>query len=397
MQFQEWVDLFESVELPINDAALTRALELRSRFDAALVAALGTFDGTQMWDMDGSSSMTAWLRSRGMVAPDAGWFASAAKRLRSLPVLRAAWSEGRLGEGQVKAILANIHNRRVDVFADQEADLVPALVGLSVADTQAAMNAWKTYAEALDDHDLPAMPTREAYMSKTLDGRWEQRGSYDAEGGAVIDAALQLVMDTESEEEWSLSAPQRRANAFVNVCRHFLDNQNLTKPGRRNRPHLNVSIESITHEGVTGELAEYQLPFDSPTLSRLLCDCDLHRVVRDQVGALLDYGTGSQTIPANLWRALVARDQHCRHPGCDRPARWCEGHHVQWFSNRGPTRLDNLVMMCSYHHHKLHLKGWDAKLKPDGELVITNPNGRVTSTYPPVPSGAPPTRKRDAA
>ncbi len=39
----------------------------------------------------------------------------------------------------------------------------------------------------------------------------------------------------------------------------------------------------------------------------------------------------------------MIRDEHCRFPGCDRPSRWCEGHHVIWVTAGGPTELGNLV------------------------------------------------------
>ena len=64
------------------------------------------------------------------------------------------------------------------------------------------------------------------------------------------------------------------------------------------------------------------------TVSRLLCDCALHRVVMKGRSAVLDYGMSTRTIPAPLWYALVVRDEGCRFPGCDRPSWWCQGHHV---------------------------------------------------------------------
>ena len=84
-----------------------------------------------------------------------------------------------------------------------------------------------------------------------------------------------------------------------------------------------------------------------------------------------------------LWNALVLRDQHCRFPGCDRPAHWTEGHHVRWFSEGGATAIANLVLLCSRHHHRLHLPGWKAKLSPDAAFEVTDPAGRVRVTRPP--------------
>jgi hypothetical protein len=122
---------------------------------------------------------------------------------------------------------------------------------------------------------------------------------------------------------------------------------------------------------------------DGPSIARLLCDANVHRVVREGRSSILDYGTATRTVPANLWAALVLRDRHCRHPGCDRPSVWCEAHHVVPVTENGPTCLANLVLKCSRHHHVGHLPGWAEKLKPDGTLVLTDPGGRTWQTHPP--------------
>jgi HNH endonuclease len=124
-------------------------------------------------------------------------------------------------------------------------------------------------------------------------------------------------------------------------------------------------------------------PLDGTTVARLLCDSSLHRVLMGGRSAVIDYGTSTRTIPAPLWAALVIRDEHCRFPGCDRPSTWCEGHHVTWVSNGGTTDLDNLVLVCTRHHHRLHQPGWQAKLRPDATLEVTDGDGLVRCTSPP--------------
>lgn len=119
--------------------------------------------------------------------------------------------------------------------------------------------------------------------------------------------------------------------------------------------------------------------------------CALHRVLVAGRSSILDYGTATRTVPANLWNALVVRDGHCRFPGCDRPPQWCEGHHVRPVAAGGPTRLANLVLLCSRHHHRLHHPTWHATLHPDGTLEVTDAHARVTTTRPPGFTGrAPP-------
>ena len=118
------------------------------------------------------------------------------------------------------------------------------------------------------------------------------------------------------------------------------------------------------------------------TIEYLSCDSVLHRILTSG-SAVLDYGTSTRTIPRALWAALVARDGPCRHPGCDRPPHWGEGHHVTHFSKGGPTKLDNLVLACARHHHLWHKRGWKLLLYPDATLDLVSPEGVLYSTKPP--------------
>jgi hypothetical protein len=168
----------------------------------------------------------------------------------------------------------------------------------------------------------------------------------------------------------------------VDVCRFFLDNQR-SHAGGRHRPHVNVVVElDDLVAGRGGRLVDGP-SLDGPTLSRLFCDSAVHRVVMSGRSSILDYGTSTRTIPAPLWNALVIRDEHCRFPGCDRPSAWCEGHHVVWVTQGGPTEPANLVLLCSRHHHVLHQPGWHAKLLPDATFEVTDPDGLVRGTSSP--------------
>ncbi|MGI8758697.1 MAG: hypothetical protein ACR2K0_05270, partial [Acidimicrobiales bacterium] len=48
-----------------------------------------------------------------------------------------------------------------------------------------------------------------------------------------------------------------------------------------------------------------------------------------------------------------------------------------------PTCPSNCVLLCSRHHHRLHLSGWHAELRADGALEVRDPNGRVFTSRPP--------------
>jgi hypothetical protein len=140
---------------------------------------------------------------------------------------------------------------------------------------------------------------------------------------------------------------------------------------------VEVDDEALSGRYVNGAVMAREL------VDVYLCEGALHRVLRSGRSTILDMGVTTRVVTAALFVALVVRDEHCRFPGCDRKASWCEGHHVVWFTHNGPTRLDNLVLLCSRHHHLLHKPGWHAKLLPDATFEVTFPDGRVRTSHPP--------------
>jgi hypothetical protein len=364
------------------DSELVQKLSELDRLTAEVAALVGRFERSGEWAAEGATSVVAWLRGQGLSGGDAGRLAGLGRRLERLPVLAEAWLRGAITGGQVQAVLSAVPERRLALFAEHEAAVVPTLVGLDVADTARVMREWAAWADALDDGFVGGEPVREVRLSRTLGNRFVLNGDLDAEGGAVVERALSLA----DSGDYSVPAARRRGDALVDVARFFLGNQRHRRAGRH-RPHVSVLVDAAS-VAVGAELPEHDVRVDAATTSRLLCDCSLSRAVVERLEggrpAVLDYGTSTRTIPAPLWAALVVRDRRCRFPGCDRPPSWCEGHHVRWFSRGGPTALDNLVLLCTRHHHLLHAQSeFEAKLLPDGTFNVTLPNGTVRTTGPP--------------
>lgn len=374
----------DEVEVPPAGDALVVVLALLDRLTAKVSEAVGEYDASGGWELDGATSAAAWLRYRGgMTMPAAASTVRTARRLRRLPVTKQAWLDGTLTGGQVHVVVANLDDRTAPLFAEQEAAVVPVLAPLRVHETATAMQRWRARAEALvDDGAGDTMPVRRLHVSRTLGGRFALDGDFDTEGGEVVHTAVRLAITNDGPDDPVRTLAQRRGDALVDVCRFFLDYQRHRRGGRH-RPHLNVVVDvQMLTAGGPGEVVGGG-PLDATTVRRLLCDAAVHRVVTDGRSTILDYGTTTRTVPANLWSALVLRDRHCRHDGCDRPPEWCEAHHVIPVSEGGPTSLDNLVLKCSRHHHLGHLPGWQEELAPDGTLVVTDPSGRTRVTHPP--------------
>jgi hypothetical protein len=369
----------EELVIPADGESLVEAIALRDRLDARIAQAAGEFEAIGWWGLDASASMTAWLRANARMTRSAAQrLRSVAAKLRSLPVCAKAYADGVLSGGQIEAIVARLDDDTGESFAAQETELLPYLAPLTVAAVSRAMGVWVM--RARPEPSEPKEPERSLHLSQTLDDRWVLDGTLDPEGGSVVATALRMATPDENDEGRSPSA--RRAAALIDVCRYFLDHQR-SAAGGRHRPHVNVVVELKDVEAHKGGRVVDGPCLDGATVSRLLCDCALHRVVTSGRSAIIDYGTSTRTIPAPLWNALVIRDEHCRFPGCDRPSGWCEGHHVVWVTHDGRTELANLVLLCSRHHHTLHQPGWHAKLRPNGTFDVTGPNGQVRETSPP--------------
>lgn len=98
------------------------------------------------------------------------------------------------------------------------------------------------------------------------------------------------------------------------------------------------------------------------TLWRLACSARLTLAV-DHDGHPADLGRAQRAPDARLRRLLLARDRTCRFPGCG-ATRYLHAHHVQFWSDDGPTDLDNLVLLCNSHHRIVHQQHWE--LRPVG-------------------------------
>jgi hypothetical protein len=386
--FEELGDAIEGLDIPVDGAALAAAVALRDRLDARISDAIATHDRAGLWELDGASSMTAWLAHHTyMPRPRAGATTARARKLVLLPVTARAWRDGVLSTGQVDAITTSLDPHTVALFADHETAMVPTLVDLSVRDVAIAMAAWRECATA--DRDPKPEPDHTLHLSRTLAGRWRLDANLGPEGGELLATALRLAHSPDTDGEPTRSAATRRADALTDICRHFLDHQQ-TRRGGRHRPHLNVitTLDDLERRG-HGRLVD-GTNLDATTVQRLVCDSGVHRMVTDGRSSILDYGTTTRTVPAPLFNVLVIRDRHCRFPGCDRPPEWTEAHHVRWITRGGATALHNLVLLCARHHHLLHTPGWDAKFLPDNTLEVTDPQGRVHPSHPPGPRRAPP-------
>jgi hypothetical protein len=81
-------------------------------------------------------------------------------------------------------------------------------------------------------------------------------------------------------------------------------------------------------------------------------------------GVPLHLGRSTRLFTPAQKKALALRDGGCAWPGCRAPVCWSEAHHIRWYERDvGRTDVGNGVLLCSFHHHRIHSgKEWEIRL-----------------------------------
>ena len=140
------------------------------------------------------------------------------------------------------------------------------------------------------------------------------------------------------------------------------------------RPHAQHTTV-VVHVDVDKHVGALHL---GPLLSDVECQylsCDATcEVWFERAGRPIGAGRSTRTVNRRLRRALEHRDRCCVVPGCG-ATRGLHAHHLIHWENGGLTELDNLVLVCPYHH-RLHHAGGITLIGPAHQLVVTDADGQ---------------------
>ena len=203
--------------------------------------------------------------------------------------------------------------------------------------------------------------------------RFGLQGELPAAQGRVVARALEQLAGElplmPGEEDGSFVGA-RRADALSALCSgaiaHHPDPDRATVI-------VHASLEGL----LRGSGAELEGgPVIHPrTARRLLCDARIQTMIEDEGGRVLQVGRMRRDPPAWMARQLKYRDGECRFPGCG-SRRFVQAHHIIWWDRGGRTELENLVLVCTFHHRLVHEYGWSLRREDDGTVRWFRPDGR---------------------
>jgi hypothetical protein len=309
----------------------------------------------------GSITAASWIaRICGMSISSAADRLCVGAQLESLPKVAAALSSGEISYQSASA-LCHLHERlgeNRDGFDEDE--MVGYAREFSVFELRKLCRvAWHVanpdgfFKEAEAD-----FTRRHFHISQMPDGMFAVDGVLDPVGGAALKTAVDVLAKPKGPED-ERTAKQRRADAVGELAHHAMEQGTL--PRRHSvKPHINLTM---TLEGLKGELGvppadlDLSVPISVRTAERLACDCTMSRVLLAD-SMVIDVGRATRSVSAPAMRALRVRDKGCRFPGCDRQVNWSNPHHIIYKSRGGLDKLENLVLLCYFHHRLVHEGGW---------------------------------------
>ena len=359
-------------------------LELVGEFDAA--------GGLRYWT--GFKSLAHWLSWCCSMTPGvAREHVRVARALRRMPRIAGLFREARLSYSKVREV-----TRVVDVVDEQR------LAGLALTATAAQLARMISGFRSADGLRLKQQTKRRVWWHEREDGLIDFRARLPKEEAAVLLAALEAAKDQfgppppkpdpcgAAEQQ---AAPgvgvYSNADALLDVARSFLDVAPQDRSGEdRTLVVVHVSAEQLARTvpdvpAGTAQPAEAVCHIEgvgsveAATAQKLACDGALLGAVVDKHGTVLALGRSKRLVSKAQRRALLIRDRMCCYPGCHQ-IRHLKAHHVISWSLGGRTDLNNLILLCQWHHTAVHEGG--ISISHDGNTwLFTQPDGRPCESW----------------
>ncbi len=218
-------------------------------------------------------------------------------------------------------------------------------------------------------------------MRTEADGCLSVSGKFDPISASILKSKIGRLVenmfhsgDKEVPVEvmpWIEPNDHRQAQALIALVNGA--SESVSDVSARAEIVIHVDLETLQHGLHAGGTCRTALGADLPveTVRRLACEAEILPVVLDGRSVPIDVGRSKRLATVHQRRALEAIHPTCAIPDCEVIFDHCNVHHIDYWENGGATDLNNMVPLCSRHHHAAHEGGWKLKLDPETrELTI---------------------------
>jgi hypothetical protein len=184
--------------------------------------------------------------------------------------------------------------------------------------------------------------------------------------------ALAAPKPSATGEHDERTAGQRMHDAFRSVLKIALRAGDLPASGGIPATVLITMTADQFQTGTGLAATSYGQKLSVDQALRLADQAAIGWIVHNSKGGILNYGTTKRVATNTQTLALIARDHGCAFPGCADPPEWTERHHIKPWREGGTTDLDNLCLLCDFHHDRIDTGGWTITMR-DGVPWFTPP------------------------
>lgn len=336
-------------------------------------------DNAKVWQGTGARNIADWLASNTNTAyGDAIGRKKLADSLDQSPALADAVSKGEISAATAETLHDTITNPPAGADVGELIDLVK---GAGPRDAKATAERWREIVsnETEEEREERRYQLRSVRSTAPVDGMVTTTVVLPVlQSRQFINAISHIAGQPDAND--LRTTEQRLADGLVQLCIAYAKGQ---VTGGREKPTILITIPV---DGFTGDTDEPGVTANGDRIPahivrRIAENADLQRIMA--VGThILELGRSVRYATDDQYKALFARDQGCRWPGCNIPAAWCEADHLTPFPDGGQTNLDELVLWCNHHHHVKHEPG----VKAHGyahNLTIELANGTMIDCPPP--------------
>lgn len=291
-----------------------------------------------------------------------------------LPVTAAVVAEGALSGEHISAV--------AEVMKDLPPEAEGPVVEFAQANEPSAVRAFgKELAYRLYQQDAepseaaPAPPVNRLRMEWKGD-QLEVSAKLDKIAGAKFEAMIDPLAKprptTPEEGPDPRTRAEREGDAFADLIDLMLRADRLPEHGGEPVTlTLTMAYRDLAEQTGFATL-DTRERMQAKLVRRLACNAGVIPVVLGGRSEHVDIGRKTRTFPASIRRLLVARDQGCSFPGCDRPPKHCDAHHIRFWSEGGGTSVENAALLCRHHHTLIHQSEWEVRLL-NGTPTFTPP------------------------
>lgn len=283
-----------------------------------------------------------------------------------LPILAGAQAEGTMSAEHTQVILTALNSLPATVGAEDhrlaEKHLVEAATMLRPREVTAVGR--RILAHLHPDGTLGSDAEQQRQRSFGLhpepDGSYTARGRLTPTCGALLLATLTPPSAPQPTDEAGpdpRNHAQRMHDALEHLAGVAVRRNELAESGAPAEVIITMTAEQLaTRQGLAR--TSFGHPLSVGEALRLADEAAINLLASDATGMVLAHGRTKRIATRNQTLALIARDGGCTFPGCDKPPEWCQRHHIVAWADGGGTDLDNLTLVCGYHHREFDRGGW---------------------------------------